>query len=1188
MRCVLAAGALLVALCTVVCAQDGELRNVSLLELGATAKGSGAPFNKDWPPNNTLLPGTGRGGTIFGGPLKGGRVDIRLVVPVDIKAIEVLPLDYNGTVQPSGIDIYVEGEFVKHADLPEQPGKAQRIALEARGQHVGILVTGDHPIRTLANGRKGPNWGGWSRLRVLSTTDVAALMATPEAYDVSGAPEFIAPTGGSVVTGEVEVAGRPRLTEGHPCTLWDKEDIEYYRRMLRTSRELQMQYAGLKRAMDKRMTLPAGIPQPKQGPDGKWLHLPALEYGGTHTQLSLDIANMATVYALSGDQKYAEFAKKLLLGYADVYDRYAPGNRPGFTHDVGRCFDQRLGDSMWLIQVARGYDLIYNLPSITPEERRHIQDDLIKASARFIAANRAHMTSPTNWSAIGSCSVLMAGVATDDEDLINLGLYGPGGSKDNVRGGVFLHFGPESIDADGMWAEGAMGYQFMALQALVMDAEVMWHHGMDLYRHRDAALKRLFDSPLEYCYPDLTTPAIHDSGHGSIIGRDSYLYEHAYRRYRDPRYLLVLNQCGMHLDAKVQQFPVSILYDRDPGEAVTPAEWSSVNFFGVGYGVLRNTDERGTVNLLMDYGPNRSHGHPDKLNVDLYALGDRLIPDPGSVWYEEPLYLDWYHTTVAHNTLSVDELEQRPCGAEQIVYGPADTMGIQRARTDEAYAGVMMDRSVFVTPDYMADVFGAFGRVPRTKDLCWHIRGEMDCDLDLRPTEFRKPVERGYSEIADPQHCVTDKAWQAAFRRDGKVARFYAAGGTSTNVIVGAGLLGLERPTTILQRREVASSVWGCAVDYSGLDAGYVRSVSAEGGLDEGYALLRVETANGTDLCFTSYRPGTWKVGGLETDARQAYVLRDGDQIRAMYLGGGTLLRVGDAALERAVPGLAYVERSATGAFVLGNPSGSASGVTVRAPWVVGLKSYELDHEGRRAGEIASRTDEPGAFAAEMKPAGRVELARPGEISVFEHRQTMLRKRQQEQEEALQRARNAALERSAQRATAAKAQPLPAGTVVVVQAEDFTGQGDGEVSLSESKRGAIGQAFLGWDGTGHWIEWTIDVPAEGYYNLTICYCTELALCERAIQVNGEVQEPLAIARVPSTGGWANGSDDWRLYTVPNPVEERPLLIRLRKGANVVRLTNLNGRGINMDYLAVTSPDVTPTREMLAAKLASTQ
>ena len=194
-----------------------------------------------------------------------------------------------------------------------------------------------------------------------------------------------------------------------------------------------------------------------------------------------------------------------------------------------------------------------------------------------------------------------------------------------------------------------MGYQFMALQALVTDAEILWHRGIDLYRYRDAALKRLFDSPLRFCYPDLTTPAIHDSGHGSIVGREAYLYEFAYRRYRDPSFLSILRQTSTHLAAQYQQWPVSVLYDVDLSQAGTPIEWRSVNFFDVGFGILRTTDERGTVSLLMDYGPFRSHGHPDKLNLDLFAFGDILMPDPGIVWYEQPLYRNWYKTTMAHN-----------------------------------------------------------------------------------------------------------------------------------------------------------------------------------------------------------------------------------------------------------------------------------------------------------------------------------------------------------------------------------------------------------------------------------------------------------------------------------------------------------------------------------------------------------
>jgi hypothetical protein len=1167
------------------------LYNVSLASLGATGKGSGAPFNKDWPPSRALQPGLKGGGTLFGAPLKGGRVDVRMVVPVEIKALEVVALDYHGTQQPKAIDVFVDGKLAKHAELEDKPGQPQRIPLEAKGRVVGILVTEAYPPRPAPDGKKPLDYGGWARLRVLSTTNVAELMKPVEQHRVEASPSNIAPTVGSSAEGKVEVFGQPRVTRGHPCTLWDQEDIAHYKAMLGTSKDLQAQLAGLKKAMDARMAQPLGIPPPQKGPDGKWRHLSDKEahegktYGAVHNQLGLDIANLGTVYALTGEPQYAEFCKKLLLAYADAHPNYGIGARAGFSHDPSKVFDQRLSDATWLIQVARGYDLIHDLPSITAEERKHIEEDLVRANARHIAGNHGTVEASTNWSAIDTCAILMAGYATDDPELINVALYGLKGTKEKPTGGLLdRHFGPSAIDEDGMWAEGAMGYQFMAMQALVADAEVLWHHGIDLYRFRDGALKRLFDSPLRIAYPDLTVPAIHDSHHGSIVGIEAYLYEYGYRRYRDPSYLLILNQAGTHLDAHFQQFPVSVLYDRDPAEKVAPVEWKSVNFFGVGYGILRTTTGAGTTSLLLDYGPDRSHGHPDKLSIDLYAFNDQLIIDPGSVWYEQPIYRRWYRTTLAHPTLVVDELDQAMAGATQLVYGPGEAMGIQRAFTRDAYPGVTMDRALFLTPEYVADLFGAFARLPRTMDLAWHLRGEFASDLKLEPMKFPEPVENGYNELGNPRRAATDQPWSATVARGESAARLVAAGGTPTEVIVGDGHYGLERPPTILERRSTNSALYGNAVDISGAKGGYVKAVAQEGGLDAGYGLLKVETPRGADLCFAAYRPGTHKAGGLETDAQQAFVLADGAEARAMYLGGGKALRAYGVALERGEPGLASLEKAETGAYVLANPSPSAATVTVACAALAGMEAFDLDARGQRVGPASVSRGGGGALGVRMKAGSRVEFAPKGAASAYDSRQAMLRKRQAEQEAAMAKAREDCLARTKVREAEAKARPAPANTVLVAAAEAFSAEGGGAARTSDTKRGAVGKALLGWDDVGHWLEWTFEVPAEGYYCLTVCYCSALDRIERELRVNGEVQEPYAPMVFPSTGGWANGSDDWRLLTAENPAVGQPLLLKLKQGANAVRLTNANGRGLNVNYVAITSPDVKATRELLAGKL----
>jgi hypothetical protein len=279
-----------------------------------------------------------------------------------------------------------------------------------------------------------------------------------------------------------------------------------------------------------------------------------------------------------------------------------------------------------------------------------------------------------------------------------------------------------------------------------------------------------------------------------------------------------------------------------------------------------------------------------------------------------------------------------------------------------------MDRAVFMTTDYFADLFGVFSKAPHKYDLAWHIRGEVSSALQFKPLTFPEPVANGYNTLTNVrQASASDAPWSMTFTRDGHLARLHAAGAPAVQVIVGDGGLFYDKvvransgagdiPTapTLLERRDnTSSTIYGNALDYSDSKEGYVKGVSQEGSLEAGYALLKVETVQGTDLCFAAYRPGTYKVGGLETDAVQALVVMDGQTVRALYLGGGTTLKAAGATIERSEPGLAYVEKLADGAYVAGNPSPSDATVTVtgvsgpfkaqmKAGSTVELKKYRL------------------------------------------------------------------------------------------------------------------------------------------------------------------------------------------------------------------------------------------------------
>lgn len=1164
---------------------EAGLYNVALTSLGATANASGSPVNKDWPGALSIQEEEARPrGTLFGNPMLKGRIDIRLAMPVPIKAIETVGLDYNGTRQPKAIDILVDDKLVKHVDLPEQPGETIRTPIDATGQVVSVVITDQYDVRKKKDGTDGPNYGGWQRIRVLTPTDLTAHMKQPDGYVVATpAPENIAPTiGAAVEGGEIKVFGEPRMADGHPRTLWDKQDITQFRELLKTSAPLQQQYADLKKGLDARLKQPIKLPEPRKDAKGEWAHLSDKDgdTGKIHNQLGLDIANLGTVYALSGEEKYAEFAKQILLKYAEKWPKYGVGARAGFSHDPSKIFDQRLSDSIWFIQVVRGWDIIQESTCINSDERERIVEGFIKPEARFIAANGSVLRGATNWSAICCTAILMAGYATDDQELIDTAMYGAKGTKEKPTGGVILHFSEKCIGPDGLWSEGSTGYQFMAMESLVTNAEILWRNGIDMYRYRDGALKKLFDSPIRYAYPNLYTPAIHDGGGSSIVGYEGDLYEYGYLRYQDPSYLTILNKMPLRLGAQYQKWPISVLWDRDTSAAAPPVEHKPVNFFDVGFGILRLTDEKGTASLLMDYGPNRSHGHPDKLNLDLYALNQKLMPDPGSVWYEQPIYRAWYRTSIAHNTLVVDEQDQKDCDGQQLVYGVGETISMQRGWTDQAYAGVAMDRSVFFTPNYVADLFGVFNRMPHKLDLAYHFIGELETSLPLQP--IAQPLTaNGYATLKNVKTAITADGWTAAVKAANGTARFVAAAGPSTEVIIGDGVLGRQTPPTIIQRRDnTASTVFGNAIDISNAQQPYVKKVTTTGGLAEGYSLLSVETASGTDLCFTGWKPGMHEIKELEfeTDAQQAFVLRDGNTVRAMYLGGGTRLSIGEFSLTRwGGPGLALLERTSNGGWIVANPSGKTARIGVQhIAGLEGTEAYSLDAQGRRTGKV-SYSRQNNQIDLEIGPASRVEFAKPGVPSGFDAKQAMLKKQEEEKIAAAAKAKAEALERSKAREAKATASPAPANTTIAVQAEDFTKQGGGEATAVENKVGAIGKALSGWNSSGHWIEWTIDAPAAGSYNLSLLYCTIHQSGEREVMVNGTVIEPTAPLNVPGTGGWSNGADEWQLGTVIDPANEKPLLIELQAGANTVRLTNTDGNGLNVDYLLFTSPDVKAAR-----------
>ena len=904
------------------------------------------------------------------------------------------------------------------------------------------------------------------------------LMATPGAsfesekygpsvdfYRASSKSANIASTVATAPHERLFVFGQPRITKGHPSTIWDVEDVDHYREMLRSNRELQLFFADLKARMDDRLEKPIDIPQPRENSEGDWMfpgdYFP--DFPGFPGEDSLTkfrryffrdaeaISDLGILYALGGDVRYAEYAKALLLGYANA-PRYGAPKTLYYRSNQGMT-GQLLDEALLLDKLAFGYDLIYNTPSWTNEQRSRVHDELLQPLASEMLYPSAPEIDPTgsfsrqanNRGAIGATSVLLAGYATDDPELVNAALYGirtslkkpnavglrqfpppkdwiAANAADPSNGLLTVHFASPCI-SDGMWVEGSPSYAFYVLGSMIDAAEAAWHHGLDLYRYNNGIFKYMFDFPLLFAYPDMTTPGENDASRSSMLkGFVPTMYEYAYRRYKDPNYLAVINnpeekhylntianspskppKIGYdrrHLGlSHVGSVPPSLLFDLDPNTETPVRKTPNVNYPGVGFGILRtrSSDQHDVQNLILSYGPSASH-HPDKLHIDLYAFDDVLMPSPGVQYpYAGNLLIDkWYHTTLSHNTVTVDEKSQAvhphsdklaDVHADQITYAPAETFGMQRAWTDSAYPGIIMDRAVFLSREYLADLFGVFSETEHKYDLAWHIRGAAVADLAFEPKAFPNSAP-GYNALVDVLHAEpTDKAWSVSLSHEGHTARLLQAAGAATQAFIGKGGVYVDfssgardaRPTatTIIERREnMRTTIFGNALDVSDSKNGFVKSVIEYTGVDYSYALLKITTQIGTDFCFSSYASGEHDIQDLHTDAIQAFVRMNGVNPQALYLGGGTELAIKGAFIRRDQPGLAYLERDASGEYTLANPSPTPANITLLFPALSGFDAYVIDRWDRREG-AANITKHPNnVISVHLDAETKIKFAR--------------------------------------------------------------------------------------------------------------------------------------------------------------------------------------------------------------------
>ncbi len=668
------------------------------------------------------------------------RFHIDLVAELSLDAIHFIDSDYASEQCPCDVEVKLSDGTTFAKTLAKEPAKRgqpkPRQTLDLGGRKaswIEVTVRNNHPGGLMKNGQPC-GWGGFGEIEVVTSADLAPYLTVPNFNP--DLPRDIRSRPPRNDYSEVAVTlPKPIPLEERPGIYLTAEGWQTLFARMRQSPRGQPVLDGIIASADQYLDHPVIHPDPKMPAQIKSRGDAAAQ---AHDALSKQAGICGYAYRITGDRKYAERVREILVGYARLYPNDYQEHKGVNGSDTSKVMAQRLSEAMWLIPLIQAYDLTADSKAFSAADRTLIERDLIRCALTFInrktpaaetvaaktKANPNWRTDPApkktrsgalgNWTAFYNLAFVQGGSVLGDQDWIDVGADGLKYMLEN------------GIGEDGMWGEGAIGYQQFARHAMVGGLEALACKGIDLWSYKTNAFKNLFDSEFAYAYPDGTSPGINDSSRAPVgSGWTAMAFDYAYLRYGDPNYAHTINQTPRQLhQSPACYFPTRIY---EPLPEVPVKGQRSLVFDKLGYAILRGQDAGGETFLLMDYGPHGGvHGHYDKLNLILFADGDELAGEPQFFRYEDDRHANWTKTSIAHWTLSIDEHSQNPTSGRLICFADEGGVKVIRAQAAGAYAGVALDRTVIQMPGYLLDVYRAWGPAQHVFDYPLCFRGQLD------------------------------------------------------------------------------------------------------------------------------------------------------------------------------------------------------------------------------------------------------------------------------------------------------------------------------------------------------------------------------------------------------------------------------------------------------------------------------
>jgi len=530
----------------------------------------------------------------------------------------------------------------------------------------------------------------------------------------------------------------------HPITFFTKAEAAEVKSATQKYPLLTRSYKEIRSQVDEWLNKDVDVPLPKD-PAGGYTH-------EKHKANYMLMFNSGILYNITGDIKYATLVKNILLKYAKL-NPTLPKHPQATSSSPGHLFWQALNDANWLVYTGMAYDLVYN--SFSAAERKTIEDGAFKPEVDFFTKDLKNWFNLIHNHGVWACAgVGIVGIATNNKEYVDMALYG---SEKNGRSGFIAQMNG-LFSPDGYYTEGPY-YVRYAILPYYLFANALDHARPELkiFEQRNRILQKALLAGLQQTNTDGTffplNDALKDKDYTSnelvtavdiawkVYGNDNGLLTVAKKQDK-----VLLSKGGASIAAAIAGTKNVPAYF--PYHTVEYSDGAKGDEGGVSF--LRNGKDETLTTLIYKYTAHGlSHGHFDKLNINLFDKGNEILTDYGSARFVgvEQKYGGRYLPennayaiqTIAHNTMVVDEASQfngQEKTGEQFhsdkLFSDTKNNAVQvvAAKEDNAYKNIHLQRTEYMLQlpggkKIIADIFNAAAGEEHQYDLPFQYNGNL-------------------------------------------------------------------------------------------------------------------------------------------------------------------------------------------------------------------------------------------------------------------------------------------------------------------------------------------------------------------------------------------------------------------------------------------------------------------------------